>query len=53
MSSCASGWGGSIFAYDLKRTQAELLFDKIKHGDLEHQLWLKGAIDEFFGLTKK
>lgn len=27
------------------------LFDAIKHGDEQHQAWLKAKIDEHFGLT--
>jgi hypothetical protein len=33
--------------------QVVTLFDAIKHGDDEHQLWLKNKIDEHFGIDKE
>ena len=36
------------YDYDTLQKKCEALFDKIKHGDEEHQKWLKSAIDEHF-----
>lgn len=40
----------ALDAYHVLEERINTLFDKIKHGDQEHQDWLKKAIDEHFDL---
>ena len=46
--SCLTAPEFAAHAHKLLQEKINTLFDKIKHGDQEHQDWLKKAIDEHF-----